>query len=98
MDYVLETKSVLMKTANWLAEGMILRKIQENCRYSIKENMDEGKKSLTPYLTNYSPMPGIFVNGTLNDFEFDKVELTNKAIIAFVKTSGKMDIKIDGMK
>ena len=98
MDYVLETKSVLMKTANWLAEGMILRKIQENCRYSIKENMDEGKKSLMPYLNNYSPMPGIFVNGTLNDFEFDKVQLTNKAIIAFVKTSGKMDIKIDGMK
>lgn len=98
MDYVLETKSVLMRTANWLAEGMILRKIQENCRYSIKENMDEGKKNLMPYLANYSPMPGIFVNGTLNDFEFDKIELSNKAIIAFIKTSGKMDIKIDGMK
>ncbi|RDI15844.1 DUF4403 family protein [Flavobacterium sp. AG291] len=98
MDYVLSTKSVLMKTANWLAEGMILRKIQENCRYSIKDNLDQGKKSLLPYLNNYSPMAGIFVNGTLNDFEFDKVELTDKAIIAFIKGSGKMDLKIDGMK
>src|SRR5690606_10043564 len=35
IDYVLDTKSVLMKTANWLAEGIVLRKIQENCRYSI---------------------------------------------------------------
>lgn len=98
MDYVLSTKSVLMKTANWLAEGMILRKIQENCRYSIKDNLDQGKKNLLPYLNNYSPMAGIFVNGTLNDFEFDKVELTDKAIIAFIKGSGKMDLKIDGMK
>ncbi len=98
MDYVLNTKSVLMKTANWLAEGYILKKIQENCRYSIQENLDQGKKSLQPYLNNYSPMPGIFVNGTLNDFEFDKVELTDKAIIAFIKGSGKMDLKIDGMK
>lgn len=98
VDYVLDTKSVLMKTANWLAEGIVLRKIQENCRYSIKENLDEGKKNLLPYLNNYSPMPGIFVNGTLNDFEFEKVELTNHAIIAFIKTTGKMDIKIDGMK
>jgi hypothetical protein len=98
MDYVLNTKSVLMKTANWLAEGIILKKIQESCRYSIKDNLEEGKKNLLPYLKNYSPMPGIFVNGTLNDFEFDKVELTNNAIIAFIKTSGTMDVKIDGLK
>ncbi len=43
-------------------------------------------------------MKGVFVNGTLNDFEFDKVELTDKAIIAFIKTSGQMNIKIDGME
>lgn len=98
MDYVLNTKSTLMRTANWLAEGYILKKIQENCRYSIKDNLEQGKKNLLPYLNNYSPMPGIFVNGSLNDFEFDKVELTDKAIIAFIKGSGKMNLRIDGMK
>lgn len=98
LDYVLDTKSTLMRTANWLASGMILRKIQQSCRYSIQPNLEEGKKNLQPYLKNYSPMPGIFINGTLNDFEFEKVELTNKAIIAFIKTSGKMDVKIDGLK
>jgi hypothetical protein len=43
-------------------------------------------------------MKGVFVNGTLNDFEFEKVELTNNAIIAFITTSGKMNIKIEGME
>lgn len=98
MDYVLNTKSILMKTANWLAEGYILRKIQESCRYSIKQNLEDGKKNMQPYLNNYSPIPGVFVNGTLNDFEFQKVELTDNAIIAFIKGTGKMDLKIDGMK
>jgi hypothetical protein len=98
MDYVLNTKGLLTKTANWLLQGVILRKIQESCRYSIKENLDEGKKSLLPYLSNYSPMKGVFVNGILNDFEFEKVELTNEAIIAFITTSGKLNIKIDGME
>jgi hypothetical protein len=97
MEYVLNTKSILMKSANWLMQGTILKKIQENCRYSIKENLEEGKKSMNPYLSNYSPMKGVFVNGTLNDFEFEKVELTDKAIIAFITTSGKMNIKVDGM-
>lgn len=97
LDYVLNTKSVLLKSANWLAQGTILRKIQENCRYSIKENLEEGKNTLTGYLSNYSPMKGVFVNGTLSDLEFEKVELTNKAIIAFITTSGKVSVKIDGL-
>ena len=98
MDYVLNTKGILTKSANWLLQGTILRKIQENCRYSIKGNLEEGKKSMNPYLSNYSPMKGVFVNGTLNDFEIEKVELTDKAIIAFITTSGKMSISIDGME
>ena len=97
MDYVLDTKGLLTRTANWLLQGVILKKIQENCRYSIKDNLEEGKKSLLPYLNNYSPMKGVFVNGTINDFEFEKVEITDKAIIAFITTSGKMNVKIDGM-
>lgn len=98
MDYVLDTKSALMRTANWLASGIILKKIQENCRYSVKDNLEEGKKNMLPYLNNYSPMAGVFVNGTLDDFEFDKVELTSNAIIAFIKGSGKINLKVDGMK
>ncbi len=98
MDYVLNTKGLLTKTANWLMQGVILKKIEENCRYSIKSNLDEAKKSMLPYLTNYSPMKGVFVNGTMNDFEFEKVEITNKAIIAFISTTGKMNVKIDGME
>ncbi|MFP9099509.1 DUF4403 family protein [Flavobacterium sp. RHBU_24] len=98
MDYVLDTKSALMRTANWMASGIILKKIQENCRYSIQANLEEGKKSMLPYLNNYSPMAGVFVNGTLDDFEFDKVTLTDNAIIAFIKGSGKINLKVDGMK
>ena len=98
MEYVLNTKSVLMKSANWLLHGTILKSIQTNCRYSIKGNLDEGKQNMKPYLSNYSPMKGVFVNGIINDFEFEKVELTDKAIIAFITNSGKMDIKIDGLE
>jgi hypothetical protein len=98
LNYVLNTKSVLLKSANWLLQGTILNKIKESCRYSIQENLDEGKKNMEPYLNNYSPMKGVFVNGSLDDFNFEKVELTNKAIIAFITTSGKMNIKIDGLE
>lgn len=98
LDYVIDTKSTLIKTANWLAQGYILRKIQESCRYSIVANLEEGKSNMQKYLKNYSPMPGVIVNGALKDIQFQKIQLTNKAIIAFIKVNGDVSITVDGFK
>lgn len=98
MDYALDTKNKLMQTANWLAQGLILKKIQESCRYSIAPNLDEGKKNMMKYLQNYSPLPGVFVNGKLDNIAFQKVQLTNKAIIAFLKINGTLNVTVDGLK
>jgi len=98
LDYVLDTKSRLMRTANWLAQGVILKKMQESCRYSIKQNLDEAKKSMATYLKNYSPMPGVFINGKMDDIQFQKIELTNQAMIAFIKVNGVINVAIDGLK
>jgi len=97
LDYALETKSKLMKTANWLVQGMILNKIRENCRYSIQPNLEEGKQNMLKYLNNYSPTTGVFVNGKMNDIEFEKVQLTNNAIVAFLSISGNVKVTINGM-
>jgi uncharacterized protein DUF4403 len=98
LDYAVDTKSRLMRTANWLAQGYVLKKIQESCRYSIKPNLDEGKQSMLQYLKNYSPMPGVFINGSIADIQFQKIQLTNKAIIAFIKVNGDVNVSVDGLK
>lgn len=98
MDYALDTKSALLRTANWLASGVILKKIEAACRYSIAPNLDEGRRQILKYMKNYSPMPGVFVNGTAGEIQFREVQLTNKAIIAFLTVEGKIDVKIDGLQ
>ena len=98
LDYVLDTKNRLMRTANWLAQGLVLRKIQERCRYSIKPNLEEGKQTMIGYLKNYSPIPGVFVNGKMEDIQFQKIQLTNNAIIAFIKINGEINVSVDGLK
>ncbi|KAF2329463.1 DUF4403 family protein [Flavobacterium daemonense] len=98
LDYVLDTKSKLMRTASWLGQGYILRKMESSCRYSIQPNLEEGKKSMASYLKNYSPMPGVFVNGKMEDIQFDKIQLTNQAIIAFIKINGTVNVSVDGLK
>jgi hypothetical protein len=98
LDYAIDTKSSLIRTANWLASGTILKKIEESCRYSLQPNLEEGKKTMVNYLSNFSPMSGVFVNGKMGDIKFTEVQLTNKAILAFLTVNGKVAIKVDGLE
>lgn len=98
LQYVLDTKNKLVKSANWLLSGLVLNKIKESCRYSMQPNLEEGKKQMLGYTKNYSPMPGVFINGNINDIAFKKIQLTNKAIVAFLTISGKLSVSIDGLK
>jgi hypothetical protein len=50
------------------------------------------------YLKNYSPMPGVFVNGKMEDIQFQKIQLTNNAMIAFIKVNGTVHVSVDGLK
>jgi hypothetical protein len=98
LDYAIDTKSSLIRTANWLASGTILKKMEESCRYSLQPNLEEGKKTMVTYLSNFSPMAGVFVNGTMGDINFTDVQLTNKAILAFLTVKGKVAVKVDGLE
>ncbi|NMH27115.1 DUF4403 family protein [Flavobacterium silvaticum] len=97
LDYAVDTKSRLIKTANWLASGLIVKKMQALCRYNISGNVDDAKKSIMTYLNNYSPVKGVFVNGNIQSIDFQKVSLTDRAIIALMSVNGKIDVKIDGL-
>jgi hypothetical protein len=98
LEYVLDTKNKLMRTANWLAQGVILSKIKQSCRYSIQSDLNEGKQSIMSFLDNYSPLPGIFVNGKMDQLKFKKIQLTNNAIIALITVNGEINISIYGLK
>jgi hypothetical protein len=98
LEYVLDTKNKLMRTASWLAQGVILNKIKQNCRYSIQSDLNEGRQTMMSFLNNYSPLPGIFVNGKMEELKFKKIQLTNNSIIALIAVNGEVNISIDGLK
>ena len=98
LEYALDTKNKLMRSANWLVQEFVLKKIEQNCRYYIKSNLEEAQKNMMTYLKNYSPMQGVFVNGKMDEIQFQKIQLTNQAIIAFIKVKGTMNVSVDGLK
>lgn len=97
MDYVLDTKNVLMKTANWLLSGMILKKIQKQCKYSIAPNLQEAEKQIKLYFNGYEPTKGVKVYGTLKSLDLDQFQLMQQGFVVFLKATGKVQVKISGM-
>lgn len=98
LNYVIDTKNILLKTANWMAGGLILDQIEKLCRYSIQENLLEARNSLLYYLSDYSPMQGVYVNGQIHAFDFEKMEINDSAIIAFIKINGKVTTAITDVR
>lgn len=97
VDFVMDSKNKLLKTADWLAHGMILKKITENCKFSIADQLAEGEQSMKGYLNGYEPVKGVKVNGVLTSLQPHKVILTPNAIVAMILANGKVSVKIEGM-
>jgi hypothetical protein len=98
VDFVLDSKSKLLKIGGWLAHGLILRKMSDACRFSIADQLAEGEKKMATYLNNYEPIKGVKVNGTLGQITPNKVILTPNAIVAMVVATGKVSVSIDGLE
>ena len=98
LQYVLDTKNVLLKSASWMLGDFFTSKIKELSHYSIIPDLESAKQSLQEYLTNYSPMTGVTVNGIINELDFEELQINDKAIIALIKIKGKVTAKLEGME
>ncbi len=98
VDFVLDSKNKLLKTADWLVHGMIAKKIQESCTFSIAEYLDNGQKTMASYLNNYQPIKGIKVNGQMTEMTPGQIALTPQAIVAMIVAKGKVSVKVDGLE
>ncbi len=97
VDFVFDSKNKLLKTGDWLVHGLIAKKIQESCRFSIADYLSNGQKIAASYLNGYQPIKGIHVSGNLAVVQPDKIILTPQAMVAMVNAQGKVSIKVDGL-
>jgi len=98
VDFVLDSKNKLLKIGGWIAQGIIIKKLGDACKFSIADQLAEGEKSMAGYLTNYEPVKGVKVNGKLGQITPNKVILTPNAIVAMVIATGKVAVSIDGIE
>lgn len=98
LDYDLDTRNSILKTANWLLQGQFARMMEKKMVFPVGEQIGDAKKTIQTALANYKVVDGVLIKGTLTDIIPDKVYLTPKHIYSVVFAQGKVNLRVEGLR
>ncbi|QRR04349.1 DUF4403 family protein [Dyadobacter sandarakinus] len=98
LDYDLETRNAMVKTASWLLQGQFTRMMEKKMIFPVGTQITDAKSTIQKALANYKVAEGISLKGALNTIEPDKVYLTPEHLYSVVFASGKVNLRVDGLK
>ena len=98
LDYDLDTKNTIVKTAGWLLQGQFSRMMESKMVFPIGDQINDAKKTIQNALSNFKIVDGVLLKGTLTDILPDKVYLTPDHIYSVVFAQGKVNLRVDGLR
>ncbi len=94
LDFDIETKSLLLKTAKWMFSNRILDEIKKNAVFDLKPMLEDSKKTIGKQL-NSDISKGISMNGKVNDLTVKELFLGSKYLIIRTNFQGDLKLKIE---
>lgn len=93
LDYDLQTKNVLLKTAKWLFSGKIEEELKKNTTINLTGYFDSAQKSLNTYL-NREWMKGIKGSGNIRELKVVRVQPLPQHIYITTACSGNLSVQV----
>lgn len=97
LDYDLDTRNVILKTAGWLLQGKFSAMIERSFVFPMGEQINEAQSSVQNMLSHNNLAKGITLKGTLEEIVPDRVYLTPDDIYSVVFAKGKVSLTIEGL-
>jgi len=95
LQFSVQTKNVLLKSASWLASSGIEKKIGKNMSYPIGQEIRETFDMMVENLKRYELGEGFYLTGSLSGIEVQQPVLVPGGIIAPVSIKGKLAVKLE---
>jgi len=93
VQFDLKTKDLLMKTANWLLDDQISRKIEEKSIFDINHYLNKAKQEISKAL-NQELENGIYLLGEIEKIHLNELYPLKKALFIRSTLFGKLKLKI----
>ncbi len=98
LEYTLDTKNFLLRSASWLIQGTLKRKLQENMDYLLDYNLQDAQRQMQEQLNGYEVAPGVTLDGSLSTLDLHNAYLTTDGIKVAIQLTGDAEILIDGLQ
>jgi hypothetical protein len=95
LQFSMQTKNVLLKSASWLANSGIEKVIGRKMSYPIGAEVRETYDMMITTLNRYEIGEGFYLTGSLTGLEVQQPVLAPAGIIAPVSIKGKLSVKLE---
>lgn len=96
LDYDLDTRNRLARTADWMAHGKFLSMMEPYFSYSVAAQLEEGKKMIQENLAGNKMNRNLNLNGKLNELIPGEMAVTPNGIRAIITARGRLDVQVSG--
>ncbi|MFN0213549.1 MAG: DUF4403 family protein [Saprospiraceae bacterium] len=97
LDFHVDTKSLLLRSASWIFHGTIKRKMADSMTFPLEQNISEIKNAIQESLQNYQIQPGITLNGVLDSIAIEGTHVTPAGIRVNLFSKGKLNVDVKGL-
>jgi len=93
-EFDIKTRNVLVKSANWLLHGMILKKITPYLTYNVAKDLEGFRSDIDAMLKKYSLYEGVSLEGALDTISVTDLALVPGAVRLQANLRGNVKIKV----
>jgi hypothetical protein len=97
LDFAIDTRNVLLKSASWLFKSNILKKVAEKTVFPIGEYLLNAQNTANSSLNNKSTLKNIVLNGQLSRIDINSIFLSPKSFKIIGIAEGKMTVSIENL-
>lgn len=97
VDFDVNTKNVLVKSAAWMLEGVFTKKIEQNMVFEMTQQLDSIKTEINQKLNNYSYQNLFYLKGQVDKIDVQGIYIEPEGIRVTVAARGSANI-IVGLK
>jgi len=97
-EFDVKTSNALVKSANWLLHGVILKKIIPYLSYPLATDLENAKAEANKMLSDYKVYDGVNLKGNLGSITVNDVNMVPGAVRVQVNLKGNVAIKVDEIK
>lgn len=92
LEFNLETKNFLVKTAGWILKSNLKKMIQENINFYMTLNLNDTKKELEKQLNEYPLATGFKMKSKIDQLSVDNIQITSDGILIDIGIGGNLGI------